>query len=192
MTRAPSVSVITPALPSRAGLLASAIRSVADQTVPVVEHLISVDVERNGTSYTRNRLHLAARGDWIVPLDDDDRLHPTFVEHVTTGVDLAAVDVVYTDCRVEGRDGWTPSGPFDPERLRAESYIPVTALIRSDLLRDLRGWRGSSACLNGWEDYDLWLRALDQGARFAYVPGEQWTYRLHAGSKTLVGEKGAR
>lgn len=178
------ITVITASLPSRAGMLAECVSSVAAQTHPPIVHLVAVDVGRRGSSAVRNRLLAGVDTPWTAVLDDDDVALPGHLAALRS----VEADVVYTLPTVEGRSGWQPVGPFDPDRLRRESYIPATALVRTALLRDLGGWRAVSVSPNGWEDWDLWLRALDAGARFAFVPEVTWRYRFHGGNKTFKGE----
>lgn len=183
----PRISVITAALPSRLALLHSCISSVTNQTYEPVEHLVGVDHQRAGTGSVKSRLVLAAQGDWIATLDDDDVLLPN---HLATLASYATdADIVYSYCRVEGRDGWNPNRPFDAEALRVGNFIPATALIRRSLLVQVGGWRDSADCPHGWEDWDLWLRCLDAGARFVCAPSVTWVYRFHGRNKTFLGER---
>ena len=180
------ISVITASLPTRGAMLAECVASVGAQTLRPAEHLIGVDHARLGPANVRSRLLDAATGDWIAVVDDDDLLYP---EHLAT---LAAasegMDVIYSYCEVEGRD-WSPNRGFDPDVLRYSNYIPITTLIRGDLARLLNGWR--SDAVNGWEDWDFWLRAMDAGARFTCVPRVTWRYRFHDGNRTNHGEGAA-
>jgi glycosyltransferase involved in cell wall biosynthesis len=185
------VSVITAALPSRIDKLAEACASVRAQRHPAYEHLIRFDYDREGSAASRNALAYAATGEYVAPLDDDDVLLPNHLELLALGAEESGADIVYPFCEVEGRPGWNPSRTFNADALRAGNYIPVTALIRSSLLRRLGGWRHSAECRLGFEDWDLWLRALDAGARFFCVPEVTWRYRLGPDSKTFVGEKAA-
>lgn len=188
MTR---VSVITAALPSRVDQLAEACASVRAQTYPAIEHLIRFDYDRRGSAYTRNALLAAVNGDYVAVLDDDDILYRNHLRELVGRAEATDADVVYSYCEVEGRPGWNPSRPFDAAALRAGNYIPITALIRSTLLDDLGGWPESADSPGGFEDWALWLKALDAGARFECVPVVTWCYRLHSGSKTYLGEKAA-
>ena len=186
------ISVITAALPSRFDLLAQACKSVRAQTLPAVEHLIGIDYARRGTSAVRNDLLRASTGDWVAVLDDDDVLLPN---HLATLAKAAQEspdsDIVYSYCRVEGRPGWTPNRPFDAAELERGNYIPATTIIRRALLDTLGGWQDSRNCPNGWEDWDLWLRALDHEAQFVCAPVETWVYRFHGRNKTYLGEAAA-
>ena len=175
------ISVITASLPSRAAMLAECVASIAVQTRPPIEHLVGVDHARRGSAATRNILLTASSGTRVAVLDDDDVAYPHHLERLA----MADADIVYSYCDVEGRPGWTPNEPFDAAALRDRNYIPITTLISAELLRDLGGWRDDVA--HGWEDWDLWLRALDAGASFACVPETTWRYRFHGHNKSING-----
>lgn len=187
-----SVSVITAALPSRVDMLAEAVRSVTEQTHMPVEHLIEVDYAREGSAAVRNRLVEAATGEYVAFLDDDDRFLPRHLELLTA----ENADVAYSPCLLDIRyagmeQTGNPVEPFDPVKLRTHNYIAVTCLVRRSLFLEVGGFRHSSECKYGWEDHDLWLRLLDAGAEFKFVPEISWSYTLHHRSKTYVGERDA-
>lgn len=167
---------MTASLPERSKLLDECRRSVAAQTVSC-EHVFGIDVDREGPGIVRNRLAESTDADWLLPVDDDDLLDPTYVERLLPHLDGA--DVVYPWCRVEGKPDWTPNRLYRPETLLRGNSIPVTALIRRSLWVELGGWRAVE-----FEDYDLWRRALGVGARFRCVPEVLWSYRILASGQS--------
>lgn len=182
MTR---IAVLTPSIPERSAMLAEAAASVAAQERPPDAHLIHVDYDRVGCAAAHNRLlvgAIAAECDWIALLADDDLLLPNHLKALEAASDEA--DIVYPFCRVEGRPGFEPNAPFDAARLAHENYIPGTVLLRTQLARDLKGWR---AGVNGWEDWDFWRRSIAVGARFVCVPEVTWVYRFHGGNISWRG-----
>lgn len=184
-----TVAVITPSLPTRTNQLLRAMLSVTGQTHLPDRHLVAVDYQRAGSAAVRNQLVDAADAagiDWVAPLDDDDWLAPNHLQLLLAASRTA--DVVYSYCQVTGRDGWNPNRGFDPAALRRGNFIPITTLIRTELWRDLDGWRDSSECEHGWEDWDFWVRALDIDATFVCVPETTWVYNFHPGCKTVLGE----
>jgi glycosyltransferase involved in cell wall biosynthesis len=183
------ISAITASIPSRPGKLAEAMESVRRQTLQPDEHLVAVDHARRGTARVLTQLALAARNEWVATLDDDDLW---YADHLATlAANSADADIVYSWCHVEGRPGFEDylHREFDAAALCEANYIPNVALIRRELVADLGGWRYGVA--NDFEDYDFWLRALAAGARFVCVPEVTWRYRLHEGSKTVMGERAA-
>lgn len=181
-----TVTVITPALPTRLKTLAECAASVAVQTLKPNAHLVGIDHHRKGAGATRNLLARGITTEWLAFLDDDDLLYPNHLELLVREGERAHADLVYPYCDVQGRDGWNPSRPFDPVALEQGNYIPVTVLIRTHVFHMANGFPADA--LHGWEDWALWLRLLKMGCRFACVEQPTWLYRLHPGSKTFNGE----
>lgn len=166
-------SVLTPTVTGRELLLDEAMASVAAQTLPAHEHLVRLDSTGDGPAGVRNSLVARAEGDWVLFLDDDDLLDPDFLEVLSPHLDCA--DVVYPWCRVEGRTDWCPNRLFEPLALQRLNFIPVTALVRKTAFVGVGGF---DTTLETLEDWDLWKRLLEHGARFRCVPEVLWTYRV--------------
>lgn len=174
-----SVGVVTCAIPERLGMLAENIASVRAQTLQPAGHFIGIDYARDGCVKNLNRLvsaALTAGCQWIAQLADDDLMDSNHLETLVASAQDA--DIVYTWCRIEGRD-WNPNRLFDANLLRQGNYIPATSIVSAELVRRLGGWQPGQ---HGFEDWDFWLRALDAGARFVCVPTITWTYRFHGGN----------
>lgn len=175
----PIVSVLTPSLPERAGMLAECCRSVESQgPLRVWAHLIEIDEDGDGCAVVMNRLAARAQGEWLLPLADDDLILPGCIDTLVAASDGA--DVVYAPPLVWGlADQWW--------FFQAPPAIPSFALVRADLWRELGGYDES---LSREEDRDLWTRALAAGARFVRADSAPtWVYRLHAGSKSMAGRQ---
>lgn len=170
------LTVITPTVPERAALLEEAGRSVARQYVHPDGWQIGWDHEHAGPVETVNRLAERVTTDWLFRLDDDDLLHPEHFQVLWPRLTDDDADIIYTWCVVDG--GWNEKlyqKPFDADALREENFIPSAACIRTELWRDLGGYREPAG--HPHEDWDFWLRALDAGARFQCVPAVTWVYR---------------
>ncbi len=185
------ITVITPTLASREGYLQECMDSVSKQTMPPLVHLVGLDSKQEGDAVMRNRLLSMATTDWIATLDDDDLMLPDHLEALVRAANAWDADIVYPNCRLvelQGDGSWAPLSrywkvhEFDLEEVRKSNYIPITALIRRQLLVDLGGFRSMAH-----EDKDLWVRAGEKGARFRFVPKVTWIYRWHKGSETLGG-----
>lgn len=170
------ITVVTPTLPGREALLAECEDSVKAAGLP---HLIKVDHKREGPPVVRNRLVELVTTPWVLFLDDDDLLYPHYYETVWPYLDEA--DVVYTAWDLSGAQDPHPHAWFDSALLRTRNFIPVTACVR---VRKFRAVEGFDDTAN--EDHALWLKLLDRGARFSFVPEKCWHYRRRTGSRTEV------
>ena len=181
LPRTDTIALITPSIPDRHARLAECIDAVRRQTRPPDEHVIGIDHHRIGVANMLNRLAVRTQSAWLGVVADDDLLDARHLEVLSAGIDGA--DIVYSYCRVLGRDGWNPNRGFDAAALRQANYIPATAIIRRSLWERLDGWRAEPR----HEDHDFWIRALDAGARFTCIPQVTWTYRFHGGNQSIVG-----
>lgn len=176
-----SFAFLTATLTDRQSLLEECRASVSAQTV-AAEHLVGVDVSREGPATIRNRLAADTDADWLIPLDDDDLVDADFVERLTPHLDGA--DVVYPWCRVKdflpGLPPWTPNRLFRAENLLRFNFIPVTAMVSHELWDAVGGMPENVAN----EDWRFWQRCLAEGARFRCVPEVVWTYRRGISSES--------
>src|SRR3981081_1672282 len=88
--------------------------------------------ENKGLGAARNAGVLASQGEYLFPLDADDRLRSGWIER---GIEILdsnpQVGVVYGDAQCFGTstDRWHV-GPFDPKRLLFSNFIHASALYR--------------------------------------------------------------
>jgi len=141
--------------------------SVEAQTTPAREHLIHLDEEYHGCSWTMNHLAEQATGTWLLPLADDDLLLPGAIRVLLEYSEDA--DIVYAPPLVWGN---ADNAHF----FGAPPRIPSFALIRRTLWQALGGY---DVGRRREEDRDLWTRAQNEGARFVRADREPvWVYRF--------------
>lgn len=154
----------------------------------------TISRSNRGISVTRNFGASEIQAEWITFLDQDDLLEPESLARRAAA--LAAdptADVCYTGRRdlfsVNQGQNFFLSGPIcipPPEQLRAELlrrclFNPGCATIRRSTFLALGGFDPE---LDGVEDWDLWIRLLQAGARFIHVAEPLMQYRIHANSAT--------
>jgi glycosyltransferase involved in cell wall biosynthesis len=138
-----------------------------------------------GPGAARNAGIEAARGRYLLPLDADNRLRP---EYPAIGAELLDRDptlgVVYADSELFGdRRGRRRPGPFDATKLLRGNYIDVCAVFRREVWEDTGGYLTGARTHSRaplWEDWDLWLGAVERGWGFRYVPDVLYDYRIRA------------
>ena len=139
--------------------------------------------ENKGLAAARNAGIAASHGEYIFPLDADDRLRPDWTDE-GIGILKANLDVgvVYGDAQCFGtRTNRWPGGPFDRHRLLAGNFIHASALYRRATWERNGGYDGTMP-VQGYEDWDFWLGAMEQGWKFEYMPRIFFEYRQHAKS----------
>ncbi len=170
----PLVSVLTPTIAGRERLLEECRLSVLYQTHSGWEHLRLLDENRDGCAATMNTLAEEARGEWLLPLADDDLLLPGCLDTLLKASN--GHDIVYSPPLVSGLSPDASRHFFDePPR------IPSFALIRSELWREIGGYDHE---WNREEDRRFWHRSMERDARFFRVDEPLWVYRHHGGNKS--------
>ena len=136
--------------------------------------------ENTGLGATRNAGILASCGEYIFPLDADDRMRAGWIETAISILDSdPRVGVVYGDAQCFGTEThrWVV-GPFELERLLNYNFIHCSALYRRTIWDQNRGYE-TGMPVQGLEDWDFWLGAFAHGWRFEYLPRVFFDYRRH-------------
>jgi len=139
-----------------------------------------VTQKNQGVGAALNHGIRVARGQYLVRLDADDKLHPAFVERCIQVLEEHAEPAfVYTWVILFGeRDGIFHSKPYNLCRLKLGNYIPGTAVIRREAIEAVDGFDTSLTWL---EDWDLWLSLAERGLFGRLLPEPLLYYRQHEG-----------
>lgn len=135
-----------------------------------------------------------ASGDYIALFDHDDELSKDALYHVAIAInDHPEADILYSDEDKIDAKGNRYEPHFKPkwnrELFYSVNYISHLSVIRSSLIRDVRGFRKG---FEGSQDYDLLLRCLDQITedRIFHIPYILYHWRAIEGSTAFdEGEK---
>lgn len=197
----PTVSVIIPCF-NHGEFLPEAVASVADmkrddvelivvddgstdeRTRKEIEALIAPGIkvlrqDNRGLAAARNAGILISQGRYILPLDADNHVRAGYIEHAIRILDRnPQVGVVYGDAEYIGmRTGPWHIGPFNRHRMLQWNYIDACAVYRRPVWEQNRGY-DCSMPVQGLEDWDFWLGALEHGWQFEYVPEILFSYRV--------------
>lgn len=199
----PKVTVVCPTY-NRGRAIEATIRSVCAQTMTDWELIVASDGSDDDTDevvaalaeqeprvrllrtrrfgYPSGPCNLAqqqARSEILAYIPHDDEWEPHHLAVLTAALDQGA-DLAYTRARKVDRTGrvleTTPAlvQYWHPQiQLMNAVCEPVRAAYRAELVARVGSWRESPA---GLEDWDLWLRMVDAGARF--TPLDEVTARI--------------
>jgi glycosyltransferase involved in cell wall biosynthesis len=150
---------------------------------------------------TRNGGIVAASNDgvrlasapFIALLDHDDLLTPTALAEMAAAISKHPddMDYVYSD-----EDKMLPDGTlahlftkadWSPERLRHGMYTCHFSVLRTDLVREVGGFRDG---YDGSQDHDLVLRVTERARRIHHVPRVLYHWRMIPGS--AAGDEDAK
>lgn len=181
-----TVTVLIPTIPGREQDLQRAVASVRGQNYSGDTQVhVQLDETRMGSATTRNRALEHVTTEWVAFLDDDDELYPDHLKLCLRRATFAKADVVYPGYDTVGGDPVNCFGlPFDPVLLRQRKYIPVTVLARTELVRQVGGFvEHPDEYGDPCEDWGLWLRLLDTGAKFSHLRVKTWLWRVDGGTR---------
>jgi glycosyltransferase involved in cell wall biosynthesis len=202
----PLVSIIVPCF-NDGVYLAEAMSSIFSQTYKPIETIIvndgSTDKEtkrilstaswpcttivnsaNRGPAAARNTGIAAARGKYILPLDADDRIAPSYVERAVAVLESREeVGIVYCHADFFGRKrGRWHLPPYSIEQILLDNVIFATALFRKDDWKAVNGY--DEELRQGMEDYDFWLSLIEMGREVVQLPEVLFHYRITGRSRT--------
>lgn len=183
----PKVSVIITCY-NKAKYIAESINSVFNQTYADIELVIFNDgstdnsanlineiikdkhnikfinnIENKGVIYARNTAIEASSGEYILPLDADDTIEPTYIEKAVKILDEdKTIGIVYCKAKFIGRKNKEWHLPeYSKSSFLYRNCIFCTALFRkSDFIK---AGKYKESVKNTWEDWDLWLSIIEMG-----------------------------
>lgn len=200
----PKVSVIIPCF-NLGEFLCEAIDSVFAQTFQDFEIIVvndgSTDSETNkiieslsaakikvisttnqGLSAARNNGISEAAGEYILPLDADDKIAFDYLEKAVKILDQHEnIGIVYCKAEFFGEENFEWDLPdFELSRMLIDNLIFCSAFFRRKDWKAVGGYRLSM--IYGWEDYDFWLSLIEIEREVYRIPEILFFYRSRADS----------
>jgi glycosyltransferase involved in cell wall biosynthesis len=202
----PKLAVIT-SVYNHGQYLAECIASVRAQTEKDIEHVIvidgatddsseiaeraSMDDERVIVWHNHTNLGLAyslnfgietTRAPWVMKVDADDSIGPTYVaEILAAAAEDERRNVIFSPCFDGSLARVHRYPPFEPSRMIDQFMIAGCAAVRRDVWQAVGGY---DETMRFAEDWDLHIRAqLAVGLVPHQLPHPRWFYRQHPGPR---------
>ena len=190
----PLASIIMPCWNS-GRYIRESVASALAQTYPNIELVISDDEEtqaildglhdsrirvlhfpHRGASAARNAAIAAAEGTYILPLDSDDLIEPSYLaEAIAILAQDADVGMVYARADYfDARQGPWEIPDFNLNGMLLDNRIFVSAVFRK---LDFQRVGGYDTTLSFYEDWDFWLSFLERGLRPVRLDKVYFHYR---------------
>ncbi len=151
-----------------------------------MDHRVKVYSQSNGGACrARNHAISLALGEFILPIDSDDKISPTYISNAAKVLmDNPNVKVVIPRAEYFGdRLGEWKLKPYSLGLLARKNMIPACAMYRkSDWLRV----GGYCADFKTREDWAFWIAVLKDGGDVAYLPDVEFFYRIRSTSKRVT------
>lgn len=146
-----------------------------------------VHEKNKGLASARNTGFRVAQSEWVLTLDADDFLEPTFLAKcLLVAEQKPGCDVVFTDFMlIGGPDGKKISRKTrrDFKAMLRKQWIPgAGSLIKKKLWADINGYCERDELREGNEDWEFWISAMEFGVQAEHIAEPLYFYRKHTGS----------
>ena len=146
--------------------------------------------ENQGLSSARNTGITAAAGEYILPLDADDKIGSEYIEQAVRVMDEQAnMGIVYCEAAYfGGQTGFWELPKFEMSRMLVSNLIFCSAMFRKSDWERVGGYNPNM--IYGWEDWDLWLSILELGRKVHRIPRLLFYYRTNETSMISAMSEG--
>lgn len=141
-----------------------------------------VTTDNQGLVAARNTGISEALGEYILPLDADDKIASTYLEKAVAVLDQnKEIGIVYCEAEFFGAEEFKWDLPeFELSRMLIDNLIFCSALFRREDWKTVNGYK--SYMTYGWEDYDFWLSIIELERKVYRIPEQLFFYRKREGS----------
>lgn len=145
--------------------------------------------DNQGLASARNNGIRKAHGKYILPLDADDRIAPTYIEQAVRQLDTREeLGIVYCEAELFGavKTQWLLP-EFSLKEMLLDNVIFCSAMFRKSDWERIGGY--DPGMIYGWEDYDFWLSLIELGCEVYQIPEVLFFYRVASDSMVRSRER---
>ena len=136
--------------------------------------------ENGGLSSARNAGIEIAKGEWILPLDADDKIGNQYLELAEKEFKNAPKLIYGKAVLFENETGEWRLGTYSYDRLLVGNIIYCSSLFTKKDWQTIGKY--DESLLRGMEDWDFWLRLLDTSSKVSFINEIVFHYRVKSNS----------
>lgn len=204
----PLISLVVPVFNPPVKVLEDMIESVLEQTYPhfelclgnfgdskevvgLLEKYAKLDNRikyrefdtNEGIAGNSNQILATVKGDYVALLDHDDALSPDALYENVKKLNEDDYDFIYSDKDKVDIDGnrFEPlfKPEWSPEMMLNINYLTHLNVMKTSILKKINGWDSET---DGAQDWDLFLRVIEQSKKIAHIPKVLYHWRVIATS----------
>ncbi len=137
-----------------------------------------LEKKNGGLAHARNAGIRAAEGAYILPLDADDKISPLMLEKTVALLENEpGIAIAYTDVgRFGAAEKTIQAAEFDFNTLCLNNQLNYCSLFRREVWDQAGGYNPNM--IWGYEDWDFWISAGENGFAARRIPGALLQYRV--------------
>ncbi len=141
-----------------------------------------IHIENSGLATARNIGISHSVGEYILPLDADDKIHPLYLAKALSIFEQnQAISIVYSKAEYFGnKTGVFELPDFDINVMLKQNLIFCSAIYSREMFNKVGGYNPNMKY--GWEDWDLWLSFIELDACIYKIDETMFYYRKHESS----------
>lgn len=165
---------------------------IANQWVEKDSRFVFLRKENGGLCSARNYGIESAKGDFILPLDADDRIAPNYIAMAIDSFQgNSTLKVVYSKAEKFGNEvGIWDLQPFSLEAIAMENMIFCSAIYRKSEWERVGGY--DINMIHGFEDWEFWIALLKNGGNVKCLDIIGFYYRMKPDSMIQMLNKGKK
>lgn len=145
-----------------------------------IENKYQIKVERTknqGLAMARNNGIRISKGEYILPLDSDDKIHETYIEKAVEILKDNKIGAVYSIAEFFGeKQGIWALKDFSYDKMLDENVVFCSAIFRKSDYDKTNGYNLNMK--DGLEDWDFWLSLIEIGVKFKRIDEILFFYRF--------------
>lgn len=149
------------------------------------DNVILINQENSGVCAARNNGIIKATGEYILPLDADDRIANTYIEKAVSILEQNPdIGIIYCEAEFFGtgqNKKWNLK-PATLSNMLIQNRIFPSGIYRKSKFLEVGGYKKEMEL--GCEDWDFWLSIIETGAKVYQIPEVLFYYRKQQNERT--------